>query len=77
MYAIRSYYGAGLYLTTGLACSILFASLFIGLTEAMEVNQSLGQVDLWIYQSMAALHHPLADRFLVAVTFLGSTQTVA
>ena len=68
--------GAGLYLTTGLLFSAVFASLFVGMTNAMHIREPLFRLDLWVYAEAAKLKHPVADAFFLAVTTLGSTGAV-
>ncbi|BCA80245.1 bifunctional DedA family/phosphatase PAP2 family protein [Desulfuromonas sp. AOP6] len=68
--------GAGLYLTTGLLFSALFAALFVGLTNAMHIREPLFRFDLWVYAEVSKLKHPVADAFFMAVTTLGSAGAV-
>jgi undecaprenyl-diphosphatase len=68
--------GAGLYLTTGLVVSALFASLFIILAEQIRLHEPLHLLDVRIYQLLQGLRYRPADTFFVTVTYFGSAPVL-
>jgi undecaprenyl-diphosphatase len=67
-------HGAGLYLTVGLAVSLLFALLFLWLAAGFP---SLGRLNTRLYALLQTARHPAIDTVMLVLTSFGSGTVVA
>ncbi len=64
------HHGTGLYLTTGFAGVILFASLFIWIIGP------LTRLDHQVYQWLARMQHPTSDVIVLIITYFGNATVI-
>lgn len=69
--------GTGLLLSVGALACALFAWLFFGVVEDLFFHDPLAQVDRNVFHLLQALRTPEADRFFLAVTYLGGFPVLA